>query len=322
MSCALSRADRPPSSISAARSASSFPSHHQHLSLTHTHTRSPRYAGEQYGALYIMILVFGYVIKDRLKELGKRYLQPAASWFGVVFPDRIVNAEDGRGETAATVAERVRLLDPEVLNPRVRALRNYGAALGAHARAAAQPERVLAYSKETRVSWSRVDARLQGVGALSDIMRFDLAPLTRRMQAPTEPHIRLSRAAGADCAPEAVPCARVYHVNVVLRVRAAAPAAVGEAGAPSSTPAPMVMLLERARVVINRDGILRLEAAAGSLLRERERGTASRGAEKVEGGAGAPGGENGGEIHGHGHGMLTAGVARTRRAVGWVLGRR
>ncbi len=229
-------------------------------------------------------------------------------------------ATDGRGETVGTVAERVRLLDPEALNPRVRALRNYGAALGAHARAAAQPERVLAYSKDTKVAWSRLDARLQGVGALSDIMRFDLGPLTRRMQAPTEPHIRLSRA--GDCGPEAVPCARVYHVNVVLRVRAAAPAPASGAAAPrprpSSTPAPMVMLLERARVVMNQDGILRLEAAAGSLLRERERGTGGgRGVEKEAGGA-AGGGRRAGS---HGGGVLTASVARARRAVGWVMGR-
>lgn len=286
-----------------------------------------RYAGEQYGALYIMILVFGYVIKDRLKELGKRYLQPVAAWFGVTFPDRIVDAQDGRGETVGTVAERVRLLDPESLNPRVRALRNYGAALGAHARAAAQPERVLAYSKETTVAWCQVDARLQGVGALSDIMRFDLGPLTRRMQAPTEPHIRLSR--GGDCAPEAVPCARVYHVNVVLRVRATAPAVTAGAAASSRPPsiAPMVMLLERARVVMNRDGILRLEAAAGSLLRERERGTATRsGTDKAEAGGGGGRGGMGGigtsyRYHGGGHGVLGASVARARRAVGWVMGR-
>jgi hypothetical protein len=278
-----------------------------------------------------MILVFGYVIKDRLKELGKRYLQPAATFFGVVFHDRIVDATDGRGETVGTVGERVRLLEPDALNPRVRALRNYGAALGAHARAAAQPERVLAYSKETKVAWVKVDHRLQGVGALSDIMRFDLGPLTRRMQAPTEPHLRLSRDSGAAtgaaaCAPEAIPCARVYHINVVLRVRAAAPAA-GVAGRPapppssSSAPAPMVMLLERARVVMNRDGILRLEAAAGSLLRERERGGASRPVDRVEGGGGGGGGggEGGGGGGGGGRGVLTASVAGARRAVGWMM---
>ena len=29
-------------------------------------------------------------MKDRIKEWGKRYLQPLAGWFGVDFPDRRV----------------------------------------------------------------------------------------------------------------------------------------------------------------------------------------------------------------------------------------
>ena len=31
-------------------------------------------------------------VQDRIKEYGKRYLQPAAEWFGFEFPDRTVKA--------------------------------------------------------------------------------------------------------------------------------------------------------------------------------------------------------------------------------------
>ena len=33
--------------------------------------------------------------QDRIKEWGKRYLQPAAEWFGFEFPDRVVKVRDG-----------------------------------------------------------------------------------------------------------------------------------------------------------------------------------------------------------------------------------
>ena len=44
----------------------------------------------QWGVIYIVIIIVGYIIKDRLKEWGKRYLQPVAEWFGLSFPDRIM----------------------------------------------------------------------------------------------------------------------------------------------------------------------------------------------------------------------------------------
>ena len=44
----------------------------------------------QFAAPYLAIIVVCYVLKDRIKEWGKRYLQPLAGWFGVDFPDRRV----------------------------------------------------------------------------------------------------------------------------------------------------------------------------------------------------------------------------------------
>lgn len=44
----------------------------------------------QLNPLYVLITVVAYMMKDRIKEWGKRYLQPVCVKFGFEFPDRIV----------------------------------------------------------------------------------------------------------------------------------------------------------------------------------------------------------------------------------------
>ena len=44
----------------------------------------------QLNPLYVLITVVVYMMKDRMKEWGKRYLQPVCVKFGFEFPDRIV----------------------------------------------------------------------------------------------------------------------------------------------------------------------------------------------------------------------------------------
>ena len=202
--------------------------------------------------------------------------------------------------------------------------------MGAHARAAAQPERVLAYSKRVDVKWGSVGARLRGVVALSDVMRFDLTPLRRRMQPAIEAHARLNRMGGnggsdgrSPC--EAVACARVYHVNVVLRVRAAAPTGSSSVPPPPQTAKGKAssrvtgttsgasrrrsssdaadklnagtMVLERARVVMDQNGIVRLEPAGRSRLavkRPARAGAVAAGLAAWGAGLGGGGGGGGG----------------------------
>lgn len=49
-----------------------------------------RFSTNQLSGAYVTIIVVGYMLKDRVKEWGKRYLQPAAMKFGFEFPDRTV----------------------------------------------------------------------------------------------------------------------------------------------------------------------------------------------------------------------------------------
>ena len=51
-----------------------------------------RFTRNQLSGAYVTIIVVGYMLKDRMKEWGKRYLQPAATKFGFEFPDRTVKA--------------------------------------------------------------------------------------------------------------------------------------------------------------------------------------------------------------------------------------
>ena len=44
----------------------------------------------QLNPLYVLITVIAYMMKDRMKEWGKRYLEPVCIKLGFEFPDRIV----------------------------------------------------------------------------------------------------------------------------------------------------------------------------------------------------------------------------------------
>ncbi|KAK9819060.1 hypothetical protein WJX81_003437 [Elliptochloris bilobata] len=210
-----------------------------------------------YGVLYCMIIIVGYILKDRMKEWGKRYLQPCAEWFGFRFPDRIVRVEDQRGHAVGRCEEKCTWKDEAAADARVREARFAGRLPGPKAlRAAIKPERVLCYSRRTTVAWDALDPRLQGVRGLSDILRLDLDHWCRHMQPPTEPHLRLVEQRGGGFTVDSVECPRVYHLNMVLRVRSRA--AAQHSG--------RLMQLDSARIVANQMGILRLEPTGSGLL--------------------------------------------------------
>ena len=56
--------------------------------------------------MYVLITVVAYMMKDRIKEWGKRYLQPVCVNFGFEFPDRIVKVS-GKCDIAVTCSCRV-----------------------------------------------------------------------------------------------------------------------------------------------------------------------------------------------------------------------
>ncbi len=114
-----------------------------------------------------------------------------------------------------------------------------------HDTAAAQsgrPETVIRYTKQMSLVSSALEARIGGIQGLNDIIRLNLGRMRGRMDAPYETHTIIEPST-----PEvlAVDCARVYHVNLVLRFTTG----VGQSATTE---------LERIRIVLDQRGIKRV----------------------------------------------------------------
>lgn len=216
------------------------------------------WAGSQYGVIYIMIVIGAYVIKDRLKEWGKRYLQPIAEWFGMEFPDTITNFEDDRGRTVGQSRQFCSTKEDTAVDKRVLEMR-WQCGWVPTQRHATNPEKVLVYRKRMAVNWQSIDRQLQNVSGLDDVFRIDLHHFCRRMVPAEEVHHRLAEG-GLGCPRvEKVRCARVYHLNLVVRLKSRSLPESSQKARDTS----MTMQMERARLVVNQQGIVRLEQLGG-----------------------------------------------------------
>ncbi|KAK9907295.1 hypothetical protein WJX75_000938 [Coccomyxa subellipsoidea] len=214
----------------------------------------------QFGIIYIAIYIIGYMFKDRIKEWGKRYLQPIAEWFGIDFPDRVQKFRDYFGKAVGSCSERVRIKDGLDVSPRVLRMRYAGHKSGPPTkRHLVKPERVLIYTKKMEVRWRDLEAGLQGVRSLDDVIRIDLHFLCRAMQPPHETHYALARDARGWLGVSEVETARVYHVNSILELRTQGPN-------PEKA-----MQLEKMRIVMDRSGIKRLEPCGDDAVLAKER---------------------------------------------------
>ena len=194
---------------------------------------------------FIVIAIFSYMIKDRIKEWGRTYFRRRFKRF---FPDHahIIHAADGR--ELGVLRERFEVRDPSECDADVLRLRypSRDDSLGREAR----PEVVFAYAKQVTLShWSSgaqtVSSRFVGV---HDIIRFNLGRLRSRMDDPDETYRRVD--------PETlelvkVRASRVYHINLVLKY-----SREDGHGATAS--------LERLRLVVDQRGIKRVEDATNA----------------------------------------------------------
>ena len=152
-----------------------------------------------------------------------------------------MKVRDERGRIVGRCSESFDLLGSEDVPPELFQLRH----LDHPSEAAAQgrPETVLQYVKEVELDAEKLSETLEGVSGLNDIVRFNLGRLRRRMDAPYETY-RLVHPTNHELV--SVRCARVYHVNLILRI-------VSGASSEVSTE------LERVRVVVDQRGIKRIE---------------------------------------------------------------
>lgn len=192
---------------------------------------------------FIVMLVASYIIKDRIKEWARRSL---GRRFQARMPDFVTevrkpDSDDAIGE----LRESVSIVDPSRIDPAIVELRHadHPSAIASHGR----PELVVRYVKEVVLESEGLQKALAGVEGLNDIIRFNFAKFRARMDEPVEIY-RIVHPTNRTVVE--VPCSRVYHINLVLKITRG-----GKKNATSYT--------ERVRVVLDSEGLKRVESIAG-----------------------------------------------------------
>jgi hypothetical protein len=189
-----------------------------------------------FSVTFIALAVLSYILKDRIKEWGKQRL---GSFFSRWLPDKRLEVRDQTtGEVLGECRESVSIQDATKVEALVRELRH----IDHQGRAAT----VIRYHKQVTLSSDALQQRIAGVDGLNDIIRFNLSHLRDRMDEPYEMHTIVD--------PDTlelhhVKCARVYHVNLVMRFT-------------KGHGKEAKVETERVRVVLDQRGIKRIEAVA------------------------------------------------------------
>eukprot|EP00899_Mesostigma_viride_P020855 jgi/Mesvir1/28771/Mv19736-RA.1 len=207
-----------------------------------------RVSKEQFAWRVVFILIVSYIIKDRIKEWGKRYLIPWATWCGIRFPDRISRITNRNGKLLGMTAEELHVMKRREIPAAVRKARDAVQNRPALAAAAqgqrgagreadgsfsqrarlpplpvvgqeGRPETILVYAKDVHLR-REVLLREGGdvsplVAGLYDIVRFNLTRIRHRMEAPLETHRLIQE---SDLSLHKVRYPRVYHVNTIVRI--------------------------------------------------------------------------------------------------------
>jgi hypothetical protein len=188
---------------------------------------------------FMVIMVGSYMVKDRIKEWGKRYLgRRLAKWM----PDYVGRVRDPTtNRSIGEVRESVSVMDPERLDPAILALRHcdHPSTLANDGR----PEVAIRYVKEMMLKSKGLRDAMPGVEGLNDIIRFNFGHFRARMDDPIEVY-RIVHPSTREVLE--VPCARRYHINFILRITRGR-------GLRRTT------IAERVRVILDQDGIQRVE---------------------------------------------------------------
>ena len=195
---------------------------------------------------FIAAMVMAYIIKDRIKELGKRYLGRQLKRF---IADHLLSIVGSDGTRLGTAEESFQIQGTDKCDPEVLQIRY--ADLDSHEAIEGRPENVLHYSKDIVIASTALQSQFAGAEGLTDIIRLNFLPFTRRMDEVWEKYRYIHPIKRVVCETK---CARVYHLNVVLRLYSQ--------GA--------LVDSHRVRVVVNKKGIVRIEEV-GSAMRMLDR---------------------------------------------------
>ncbi len=189
---------------------------------------------------FIVVLVASYIIKDRIKEWARRSL---GRRFSANLPDYVTEVrKPDADDIIGQIRETVSIVDPARIDPEIVELRHsdHPSAIASHGR----PEVVVRYVKEVTLESEGLQKTMDGVEGLNDIIRFNFAKFRARMDDPIEIY-RIVHPTSRSVVE--VPCSRVYHINVVLRITR---------GRKQNTQSHLV----RVRVVLDSEGLKRVES--------------------------------------------------------------
>ena len=189
---------------------------------------------------FVAIVVVSYIFKDRIKDWLKLYFSRGiARWLA----DRKVDILDPvHGTRIGSFKEGFSFIAGDSVPPDISHRRNIDNITSMDEEG--KPERVFKYEKEVSLYPDRIARHHERLHDLNDIMRFSIREFTLRADDPETDYLCLNPAT-RDL--KALRCARVYHVNMVIKY-----AVRDAAGREKAT-------YGRVRIVLDKNGIVRLE---------------------------------------------------------------
>ena len=197
------------------------------------------YYQKVYGTLsfgFFIILILSYMLKDRMKALSQARLQ---NWLSKNVYDQSTSIFDPlTGEKMGVCREAVGFIPEKRVDPVALHLRNRDHIT--EIENTWRAEKVIHYTKDITLYPNQFLNFHKRKTGITDIVRFNLRNFLLKMDEPIKPLYALKNDVS-----EKIPGARVYHVNVVLRFTSK-----------------RETRYERIRLVLNRDGIKRIEPVA------------------------------------------------------------
>ena len=195
---------------------------------------------ESLSVTFITAMVFSYVIKDRIKDVGKRRLGRHLNRF---ISDHVVRVYGVDGAQIGTAEESFHIRPRERCDDDINRIRLAG--FESHEAIEGRPEEVLTYSKDVLLDSSRLTEQFAGAEGLTDILRLNFQPFLSHMDDTWETYRYIHPETKSLCETK---CARVYHINVVLRLYSQ----------------DALIETHRVRAVVNKKGIRRIEEVGSS----------------------------------------------------------
>ena len=194
---------------------------------------------------FVLIVVVSYIFKDRIKDWLKLVFSKGMTrWLA----DRKADISDPlTGAKIGFYKEAFSFVPPDQVPPEVHNRRNVDNFTSIEGEG--KPERVMKYEKEVTLYPDPIFKAHERRKDLNDIMRFSIDDFLRQADDPKVDYLHLNDEGDRL---ETLHCSRAYHVNMIVRYTS------------QDSSGGLQVSYERVRIVLNRDGIMRLEEVSRS----------------------------------------------------------